>query len=150
MDGESWSFRWFLELLSYPCPIYKVVRHLIWHFLDVVVIQAWILYKKDSKALEKQEIPSLVIQNTESLMTQSRREVSKRGNLSISVDTAYITKKEKHPTGLIPNKSVRGDGFDQWTIFGETKGRCLYFYIFIALDSLKSNTLNAMLTYTSH
>ena len=62
MDGESWSFRWFLELLSYPCPIHKVVRHLIWHFLDVVVIQALIFYKKDSKALEKQEIPSLVIQ----------------------------------------------------------------------------------------
>ena len=57
-------------------------------------------------------------------MKQSEREVSKGGCAYITVDAAYSAEREKDPTAAILSKTVRSDGFDHWSKFEGTTGRC--------------------------
>ena len=118
-------------LSNYRTPVRskKWYHRLIWHFLDVSVVQAWLLHRKDSDAVDNEKVTSLKefkLSIAESLLKQGKREASKRGRPSISVEAAYSAKKKKGPTAPIPNKSIRKDGCDRRPELYEKKGRCQY------------------------
>ena len=116
-------------LLSYyriPVRSKKWYHQLICHFLDVLVAQGWLLYRRDVGAEKVLSLKEFKVSVTESLMKQSKRVSAKRGCPSISVEAAHSVKKTKGPAAPIPNKSVRQDGFDHWPEFDDKKGRCRY------------------------
>ena len=118
-------------LLSY----YRILVHskkwyhcLIWQFLDVSVVQAWLLHRKDSDAVDNVKVTSLKefkLSIAQSLLKQGKREASKRGRPSVLVEAAYSAKK-KGPAAPTPSKSVRKDGCEHWQEFDKKKGRCWY------------------------
>ena len=84
-------------LLSYYCILVrskKWYHRLIWHFLDVSVVQAWLLHRKDSDSVDNEKVTSLKefkLSIPESLLKQGKRKASKRGCPSISVEAVYST-----------------------------------------------------------
>ena len=89
-------------LLSYcriPVRSKKWYHCLIWHFLDVSVVQAWFLHN----AVDNEKVTSLKefkLSIAESLLKQGKREATKRGRHSILVETAYSAEKKKGPAAL--------------------------------------------------
>ena len=81
-------------LLSYyriPVRSKKWYHRVIWHFLYVSVVQAWLLHRKDSDAVDNEKVTSFKkfkLSIAESLLKQGKREASKRGRPSISVEAA--------------------------------------------------------------
>ena len=116
-------------LLSYyriPVRSKKRYHGLIWHFLDVPVVQGWLLYRRDVGAEKVLSLKEFKVSVAEPLMKQTKRVSAKRGRPSISVEAAHSAKKTKGRAAPIPNKSVRQDGFDHWMEFDDKKGRCRY------------------------
>ena len=116
-------------LLSYyriPVRSKKWYHRLIWHCLDVSVVQGWLLYRRDAGAEKVLSLKEFKVSVAESLMKQGKRVSTKRGRPSMSVEAAHNAKKMKGPAAPIPNKSVRQDVYDHWPEFVDKKGRCRY------------------------
>ena len=112
-------------LLSYyriPVKSKKWYHRLIWHFLDVACVQAWLFYRKDADAKDGMSLTPFKMSIAESLLKQRK---AKRGRPSTSsIDADHAAKAQRGPAKPIPNKSVRTDGYEHWSEFSETKGRC--------------------------
>ena len=98
----------FLSYYRIPVRSKKWYHRLIWHFVDLCIVQSWILYKNDALLLEGKSIAI----------------TPKRGRPSCSIDAAYEAKKKKGPTAPIPSNVVRTDGYNHLPKFSEKKGRC--------------------------
>ena len=60
------------------------------------------------------------------MLKEGKREASKWGCLSISIEVAFSAKKKKGPVASTLNKFVRKDGCDHWPEFDDNKERCWY------------------------
>ena len=114
-------------LLSYyhiPVKSKKWYHRLIWHFLDVACVQAWLFYGKDACGSKFLSLKCFKNSIADSLLHQRK---AKRGRPSTSsIDAVHSAKVSKDPTKSIPNKSIRSDGYEHWPELSETKGRCRY------------------------
>ena len=98
----------------------KWYHHLIWHFLDVACVQAWLSYRKDADAKDGMSLKPFKMS-----ITESNQRKAKRGRPSTtSIDADHAAKAQRGSAKPVPNKSVRTDGYEHWPEFSETKGRC--------------------------
>ena len=116
----------FLSYYRIPVRSKKWYHRLIWQFLDLAVVQAWILYRNDvgvdrNTTMQLKEFKTSIV---ESLLQQRKSDLTKRGRPSISVEAAHSAKKRRGPAAPIPNKSVRTDGYEHLPEYCQTKGRC--------------------------
>ncbi|XP_066941424.1 piggyBac transposable element-derived protein 2-like [Macrobrachium rosenbergii] len=109
----------------------KWYHKFLWHFLDVMLIQAWLLYIRDfdlSGAPKKDKLPLLKfkLEVSDCLLLKGKVPGPKRGRPSVSVDDLYRAKAKKGPTVKIPAKPIRTDMIGHFPEFAEKKGRCKY------------------------
>ena len=100
----------------------KWYNSLIWHFLDIACIQAWLFYQKDAAVAHFMSLKPFKMSITESLLRQRKatRGIPPRS----STDTSHSAKAKKGPAKLIPNRAIRTDGYKHWPEFCKTKGHC--------------------------
>ena len=92
-----------LSYYSIPIRSKKWYHCLIWHFLDVSVVQAWFLHRKDSDAVDNEKVTSLKefkLSIDGSLLKKVKRQATKRGRHSILVEAAYSAEKKKGSAAL--------------------------------------------------
>lgn len=101
---------------------------LLWHFLDMMLIQAWLLYIRDfdlSDVPRKDKLPPLVkLDVADCLLLQGKAVESKRGGPSTGVDELYIGKAKNGPAVRMPVTPTRTDRFGHFPEFEEKNGRC--------------------------
>jgi hypothetical protein len=131
------SFMGGVDLLDCLLSLYRIqirskkwYHKLIWHFLDMIIVQAWIIYCRDMKksnALKKDifQLRVFKLKVANDLMKAGKVMVkNKRGRSSKTVENLLIAKRKKGPVALVPEFSTRTDRIDHWPVFSEKKGRC--------------------------
>ncbi len=110
----------------------KYYQKLIFHFLDVSVVNSWLLYRRDCDSLKIPLRQRLDLQHfkhsiARSLLLEGKAQPggSKLGRPSRSVDTLHSLKKKKgNRTNPIPEQNIRKDGMHHWQEHGESQNRC--------------------------
>ena len=109
----------------------KYYHRIFFHLVDMVVVNSWLIYRRDCNDLElpeNKQLSLLEFKNSISLTLAKEGQViytKKRGRKSISVEDALAAKKMKgHNTKSIPLKSVRHDNTDHFPIYKKKRGRC--------------------------
>ncbi|MPC56634.1 PiggyBac transposable element-derived protein 3 [Portunus trituberculatus] len=107
----------------------KWYHELLWHFLDMLLIQAWLLYIRDFDLTDSprtKKLPLLMfkLEVAECLLQKGKTIGTKRGRPSADVDELYKVKARKGPTVKIPAKAIRTDQYGHFPEFGNKKGRC--------------------------
>lgn len=111
----------------------KWYRRLFFHLLDVVVVNCWLLYRRDATAADvprKDQMTLLsfkadiacVLRQQGKVATPSRR----RPFAPSRVENELQAKKRRGPTALVPCKEIRLDTVDHLPTFSQKKGRCKY------------------------
>ena len=101
----------------------KWYHRLIWHFLDIAVVQGCILQKRDTGNANL-NLKAFKISVAMSLMKQGKSTRVKRGPPSLSMEKAYESKKAKGPTTPIPNVSIRTDYYAHFSVYSDKQGPC--------------------------
>ena len=112
----------------------KWYHKLVFHFLDVIVVQAWLLYRRDrlaTGALPKSNmrLREFKMSIANSLLRSGKGNgILKRGRPSCGLEAEIQSKKKRGPAAVVPNKSIRLDGIEHWPEYMEDgkKGRCKY------------------------
>ena len=90
----------------------------MYHFVDMAVVQSWLLYRRDSDAMmiAKNEQQSLLQFKTEIAATLCRSTTSrKRGRRSLDqMDVQNEEKRRKGGSPVLPPAAVRRDGLNHW------------------------------------
>ncbi|XP_037778669.1 piggyBac transposable element-derived protein 3-like [Penaeus monodon] len=110
----------------------KYYHKIFFHFLDVTVVNCWLLYRRDSSDLDIPERKVMMLQEfklslAESLLLEGKNPMAKkRGRPSSNGGTAaqFAKKKKSSPaTKPIPAEGVRTDGYHHYPVV-TTRGRC--------------------------
>lgn len=127
-----------VDLLDSMLSLYRIhirskkwYHRLLWHFFDMIMVQAWLIYCQEMKRINapKKEVLQLRVfkMKAASDLTKCGKMIrSKRGHPSTSFDSLYNAKKKRGPTAPIPEKSTRTDNTGHFPTFVEQKGRCKY------------------------
>lgn len=121
-----------MALYRIPVRSKKWYHRLLWHFLDLCVVQSWLTYRRQVEAnhFPKSEQLSLLqfkLDIAESLLKAGKTVGLKRGRpSSSSVESEILAKKARGPAAPMPVTAVRTDSFAHWPIYVEKKGRCKY------------------------
>ena len=116
------------QLISlYRCPIrsMKYYMRLVFHMIDMVVVNAWLLYRRDAASLNmlKKDILSLAefkLLLSFDLMMAGKVCGTKRGRPSLSEEPRKPPKKGCHR----PSIAIRKDGVGHLPRIGEKRQRC--------------------------
>ena len=111
-----------LRYYRIPVKSKKWYHRLIWNFLDVACVQAWLFYWKDADAKDGMSLKPFKMSIAESLLKQRKTKQGRQSTSSIDAD--HAAKAQRGPAKPIPNKPVRTDGYEHWPEFSKTKGRC--------------------------
>ena len=93
-------------LLSYyriPVKFKKWYHHLIWHFLDVACVQAWMFYRKDTDAKDRMSLKTFKMSIAESLLKQRKPNEEDR-QLRLLMQTTQQKPKEDQPSQYLINQ----------------------------------------------
>nr|XP_040582792.1 piggyBac transposable element-derived protein 3-like [Lepeophtheirus salmonis] len=92
----------------------KYYHKLISHFIDVSIVNAWLLYRRDSKAIGLIEKNIMMLQEFKMLVAKAllrqgpSKTANKRGRPSTSIDSMHAEKKRKgHATQVLPGSEIR-------------------------------------------
>ncbi|KAK4300288.1 hypothetical protein Pmani_027505 [Petrolisthes manimaculis] len=125
-----------VDLLDSLLPLYRIslrskkwYHKLLWHFMDMLLIQAWLLYIRDfdlTDAPRKAKLPLLMfkLEVANCLLQKGKSIATKRGRPSVDVEELYKEKAKRGPTVKIPAKPIRTDKYDNFPDFGEKNARC--------------------------
>ena len=118
-----------LALYRIPVRSKKWYHRLIFHFIDLLLVQSWLLYRQDADAngvVRKNQLPLLQfkIEVADSLILENKKKVAKRGRPSQGIEAEHAAKKTHGPTAPIPSTAVRADDTGYWSVFSEKRGRC--------------------------
>ena len=106
----------------------KWYHKLFFHFLDVTVVQSWLMHCRSITGNERKlKLREFKIIFANSLMRAGKSTSPKRGRPSLSdVEKQLQAKKRQGPAALVPTKAIRLDGLDHWPVFMENgkKERC--------------------------
>ncbi|XP_049863806.1 piggyBac transposable element-derived protein 3-like [Schistocerca gregaria] len=108
----------------------KYYHRLFFPFLDVVVVNAWLLYRRNcySFGVNKNKPRQLCQFKTElaEALYKMNKDLSGRkcGRPSSSADVEYVNKRNLgHESKLIPQRVVRQDNVGHWPVVFEKRGR---------------------------
>ncbi|XP_041920584.1 piggyBac transposable element-derived protein 2-like [Alosa sapidissima] len=107
----------------------KWYHRIVFHLLDLTVVQAWFLYRRDSDAVgipQKMQLSLLDFKvNVALCLTQVNKGTMKRkGRPSQSLEIRIEEKRHRGPTSPLPPSNIRLDRLDHWPEMGAPKGRC--------------------------
>ncbi|XP_024153448.1 piggyBac transposable element-derived protein 2 isoform X2 [Oryzias melastigma] len=107
----------------------KWYHRLMFHFIDMTTVTAWLLYKRDcsSTGMSKEEQIRLYTFKSyigESLCKSGKNLEHKRGRPSSTIAGEYKEKRKRGPATPIPVPDVRLDATAHWMVMDEKKGRC--------------------------
>uniref|UniRef100_A0A3P9I8W3 PiggyBac transposable element-derived protein domain-containing protein n=1 Tax=Oryzias latipes TaxID=8090 RepID=A0A3P9I8W3_ORYLA len=107
----------------------KWYHRLMFHFIDMTTVTAWLLYKRDcsSIGMSKEEQIRLYTFKSyigESLCKSGKNLEHKRGRPSSTIAGEYKEKRRRGPATPIPVPDVRLDTTAHWMVMDEKKGRC--------------------------
>ncbi|XP_049958238.1 piggyBac transposable element-derived protein 2-like [Schistocerca serialis cubense] len=112
---KIWSKKWYLRI--------------VFHLLDLTVVNAWILYRRDCtecnvRKLDQLSLLEFKVTVAACLCKQNKDGQKKRGRpSSSSMETAIQLKKKTGSAAPLPEKEVRKDGIGHWPQFSEKRGR---------------------------
>ena len=118
-----------LVLYRIPVRSKKWYHRLIFHFIDLLFVQSWLLYRRDADSngvVRKSQLPLLQfkIELPDSLILKNKKKVAKRGRPSQGIEAGHVKKKTHGLTAPIPLTAVRADDTGHWPVFSEKRGRC--------------------------
>ena len=118
-----------LALYRIPVRSKKWYHRLIFHFIDLLLVQSWLLYRRYADAngvVRKNQLPHLQfkIEVADSLILENKKKVAKRGRPSQGIEAEHAAKKTHGPTAPIRSTAVRADATGHWPVFSEKRGRC--------------------------
>ena len=106
----------------------KWYHSFIFHFNDLIIVQAWLLYRRESRgtgvhAKEQMDLCDFELHIAECLSIQTAKpEAKKQGRTSVDLEV----KKRKGSAHLLPAKAIRMDANDHWPTMYLTIGRCRF------------------------
>ena len=95
----------------------------IWNFLDIAVVQSYILQKRDTGNANL-NLKTFKMSVAMSLMKQGKSTRVKGGRPSFTIEKAYESKNARRPTAPIPHVSIRTDHYDHFPVYFDKQGRC--------------------------
>ena len=110
-----------VDLLDSLLSLYRIhIRSKKWHhklffhFLDVIVVQSWLMYCRSITGNERKlKLREFKIILANSLMRAGKSTSTKRGRPSLyDVEKQLQAKKRRGPAALVPTKAIRLDGLD--------------------------------------
>ena len=88
----------------------KYCHRLIFHLIDLTVVNGWMLYRRDAETLKQSRLCEFKFKFANSLMMSGKTVSRERGRPSTSVENAFRTKKKtERATMPIPEKDIRRD-----------------------------------------
>lgn len=111
---------------------HKYYHKLVFHFLDVTIVNSWLLYRRDASAIGVSKKSQLQLQAFKlkvaySLLRQNKDPLKRPGvgrPRSSSLETEHEEKKKRgHATKPIPSVDITKDGIGHWPKIVETKER---------------------------
>lgn len=111
----------------------KYYHKLIFHFVDVALVNSWLLYRRDCdmQNFPKKTISDLLQFKTDvsaALCSQGKDPTEKKRGRpsSYNVEEMHEKKKMRGPAKPIPNFSVRRDGIAHWPAIVDARQRCKF------------------------
>lgn len=132
----------------------KYYMKLVYHFIDMAVVNSWLLYRRDCKdhGFAKKDVDDLLSFRTqvfEALCYQSKESLKRRGRPSaVDLEGAdFELKKKRGPAKPVPEVNVRKDGIGHWPILTDDRQRCKKSGC-TGITSTKCGKCNAHLCFT--
>ncbi|KAK3893237.1 hypothetical protein Pcinc_002923 [Petrolisthes cinctipes] len=128
------KFMGWVDLLDSLLALYRIslrskkwYHKLIWHFMDMLLIQAWLLYIRYfnlTDAPRKAKLPLLMfkLEVANCLLQKGKSVGTKRGRPSVDVEELYKEKAKKGQTVKIPAKPIRTDKYDNFSDLEKRRG----------------------------
>uniref|UniRef100_A0A8C6WVW5 PiggyBac transposable element-derived protein domain-containing protein n=1 Tax=Neogobius melanostomus TaxID=47308 RepID=A0A8C6WVW5_9GOBI len=107
----------------------KWYHRLVFHFIDMMIVTAWLLYRRDCtvnglRKVEQMKLHTFKSYVAESLCKTGKDLERKRGRPSSTVAEEHEEKCRRGPATPIPVPDVRLDATAHWMVIAENKGRC--------------------------
>uniref|UniRef100_A0A671TTC3 PiggyBac transposable element-derived protein domain-containing protein n=1 Tax=Sparus aurata TaxID=8175 RepID=A0A671TTC3_SPAAU len=103
----------------------KWYQRIVFHMLDLTLVQAWLLYRGDcqSQMPENVQLPLLdfKIQVAKCLCMENKVSNKRKGRPSHAV---VVEKNKRGPQSFVPQDPVHRDRTDHWPVHSPEKGRC--------------------------
>ncbi|KAM9851196.1 matrix-remodeling-associated protein 5-like [Aulostomus maculatus] len=120
----------------------KWYHRLMFHFVDMTVVTAWLLYKRDCSSAGMRKAESMKLYTfksytAESLCKCGKNLERKRGRPSTTIAGEFEEKRRRGPATPILVPDVRLDATVHWMVMDEKKGRCkMYGGVWVVLALL--------------
>ncbi|KAJ8386987.1 hypothetical protein AAFF_G00161640 [Aldrovandia affinis] len=106
----------------------KWYHWLVFHFLDMIIVTAWLLYRRDCEGTgmgkkEHMKVYAFKSYIAEALCKSGKSLERKKGRPSSTIAGQCEEKRRKGPAAPIPVRDVRLDATAHWMIMAEKKGR---------------------------
>ncbi|XP_068086621.1 piggyBac transposable element-derived protein 3-like [Anabrus simplex] len=102
---------------------------LFYHFLDVTIVNAWILHRRVAAQLGIQNTMTLAAFREDLALSLCQVGLSitpKRGRPSFEVEGDLVKKRKKSSAAVYPPQPVRQDRLEHWPIHKDTRQRCKF------------------------
>ena len=109
---------------------HKFYHKIIYHMLDVTVVNSWLLYRRDCNSAQvplKDVLPlkDFKLSVANSLVLAGKVLHKRQGKPSLSVELKQSEKrKQGNSTKPLPENAVGMDGFHQWPSYQNNQQRC--------------------------
>uniref|UniRef100_A0A3P8SS87 PiggyBac transposable element-derived protein domain-containing protein n=1 Tax=Amphiprion percula TaxID=161767 RepID=A0A3P8SS87_AMPPE len=107
----------------------KYYHRLFFHFVDMVIVNSWLLYRRDCESLcvprkLQKDLLAFRISIARALCMQGKDLSRKRGPPSLDVEREFEKKKHRGPAKAIPTQEVRSDAVGHWPVVERERQRC--------------------------
>lgn len=108
----------------------KYYHRLFFHFVDMVIVNSWLLYRRDCESLtvpKKKQKDLLAFRTSiaQALCMQGKDlSKKKRGRPSLDVEREFEKKKHRGPATVMPTQEVRSDAVGHWPVVESERQRC--------------------------
>uniref|UniRef100_A0A3P9LG76 PiggyBac transposable element-derived protein domain-containing protein n=1 Tax=Oryzias latipes TaxID=8090 RepID=A0A3P9LG76_ORYLA len=110
----------------------KYYHRLFFHFVDMVIVNSWLLYRRDCESLglhSKKQMDLLAFRSSiaQALCMEGKNLMEKRrGWPSPDVELEFQRKKRRGPAKAIPAQEVRTDAVGHWPVVENGRQRCKF------------------------
>ncbi|CAF88338.1 unnamed protein product [Tetraodon nigroviridis] len=108
----------------------KYYQRLFFHFVDMAIVNSWLLYRRDCESLGVPEIRQKDLLDFRASVAQALcmegkdPKKKKRGRLSLDVDGQLDVKKRRGPAKAVPPHELRRDAEGHWPLVENGRQRC--------------------------
>ncbi|XP_062256971.1 piggyBac transposable element-derived protein 2-like [Platichthys flesus] len=108
----------------------KYYQRLFFHFVDMVIANSWLLYRRDCDSLDvpkkmQKDLLAFRTSVAQALCMQGKDMAGKkRGGASSEVEREFARKKHRGPAKAIPPLEVRSDAIGHWPVVESVRQRC--------------------------